>query len=220
VRIRPTTTQDASSIPSRFQRTVVHALGSNAVSIDPVGPGAAAAAGQSGGAGGSTPMSPGPGSSSAAGSKKQTFAFDHVLSPSCTQHDVFVATAQPLISRFLDGFNCTMLAYGQTSSGKTFTMTGVDLDRDANDISNNMGIIPRSVATIFARAQQLRDERAGAWSYTIKGSFLELYNEDLIDLLDESPARRDVQIREDKDGHILLGGLREVPVRSPAEVMG
>jgi hypothetical protein len=206
VRIRPTTTQDTHSIPTRFQRAVIHALGSNAVSVDAVSASAA-------GAGGA--MSPGPGVG-----KKQTFAFDHVLPADSTQHDVFVATAQPLISRFLDGFNCTMLAYGQTSSGKTFTMTGIDLDADPNDAGNGMGIIPRSVATIFARAGQLRDERAGTWTCSLKGSFLELYNEDVIDLLDESPVRREVQIREDKDGHILLGGLREVPVRSPAEVMG
>jgi hypothetical protein len=207
VRIRPTTTQDAHSIPNRFQRAVVHALGTNAVSVDPVSAASASTTGAS-------PMSPGPGAG-----KKQTFAFDYVLPPESTQHDVFATTAQPLLARFLDGFNCTMLAYGQTSSGKTFTMTGIDLDGDPTDAASGMGIIPRSVATIFARAGQLRDERSGAWTAAFKGSFLELYNEDVIDLLDESPARRDVQIREDKDGHIIMGGLREVPVRSPAEVM-
>jgi hypothetical protein len=214
VRIRPTTTQDTHSIPTRFQRAVVHALGSNAVAVDPVSNAANAAQGAGS-------MSPGPAAPAAGpGAKKQTFAFDHVLPPESTQHQVFTATAQPLITRFLEGFNCTMLAYGQTSSGKTFTMTGIDLDADPTDPANGMGIIPRSVATIFARAQQLRGERAGNWTCSFKGSFLELYNEDLIDLLDDSPSRRDVQIREDKDGHIIMGGLREVSVRSPAEVMG
>jgi hypothetical protein len=122
----------------------------------------------------------------------------------------------------MEGFNCTILAYGQTSSGKTFTMTGMDLDADASDTDNGMGIIPRAVSTIFTRAKQLKEERGGAWNYTIKGSFIEIYNEDLIDLLgleDSGGGRREVQIREDKDGHIIWGGLREVNVRSSGEVM-
>jgi Kinesin motor domain len=154
--------------------------------------------------------------------KKQIFNFDQVHAQSATQHSIFTSTAQPLVTRFLEGFNCTILAYGQTSSGKTYTMTGVDLDANPSDTDSGMGIIPRAVANIFARAQQLRNERAGAWKYEVKGSFIELYNEDLNDLLvdDASGARREVQIREDKDGHIIWGGLREVTVKSASEVMG
>jgi Kinesin motor domain len=135
---------------------------------------------------------------------------------------MFESTAQPLISRFTEGFNCTILAYGQTSSGKTFTMTGIDLDANPTDPSNNMGIIPRAVSSIFARANQLKEEKAGRWNYNIKASFIELYNEDLIDLfgIDDSGGRRDVQIREDKHGHIIWDGLREVNVRNSSEVMG
>jgi len=136
---------------------------------------------------------------------------------------MFESTAKPLIGRFLEGFNCTILAYGQTSSGKTHTMTGVDLDADPSDPNNGMGIIPRAVSTIFSRARQLKDERGGMWSYNIKSSFIEIYNEDLIDLLamdDPSGVRREVQIREDKDGHIIWGGLREMNVNNSSEVMG
>lgn len=101
-------------------------------------------------------------------------------------------------------------------------MTGVDLDADPSDPSNGMGIIPRSIATIFARAREMKEAKGGAWTFSIKGSFIELYNEDLIDLLstdDGTGGRREVQIREDKDGHILWGGLREVSVKSTNEVM-
>ena len=136
---------------------------------------------------------------------------------------MFTSTAQPLISRFVEGFNCTILAYGQTSSGKTHTMTGVDLDADPTDPNNGMGIIPRAVSMIFARCRQVKEERAGTWNFNLKGSFIELYNEDLIDLLgadDTGGARREVQIREDKDGHIIWGGLREVSVKNANEVMG
>lgn len=101
-------------------------------------------------------------------------------------------------------------------------MTGVDLDADPTDPSNGMGIIPRSIATIFNKANALKEERGGAWSYSIKGSFIELYNEDLIDLLsmdDGVGGRREVQIREDKHGHIIWDGLREVTVKTTNEVM-
>ncbi len=104
-----------------------------------------------------------------------------------------------------------------------YSMAGVDLDADPTDPSNGMGIIPRSVSTIFTRAREMKEQRGSSWTYSIKGSFIELYNEDLIDLLnldDASGSRREVQIREDKDGHIIWGGLREVAVKSANEVMG
>ncbi|KAG1778505.1 kinesin-domain-containing protein [Suillus placidus] len=211
LRIRPTTAQDTVSIPARFQRTVIHGTSSTIVTVDassaaPTASGSATAV--------ATP-------STAAG-KKQVFTFDQVHPPTVTQHSLFTSTAQPLISRFMEGFNCTILAYGQTSSGKTFTMTGMDLDADPSDPNNGMGIIPRAVSTIFSQARKLKEQRGGTWNYSIKGSFIEVYNEDLIDLLSSDEAtglRREVQIREGKDGSIIWGGLREVTVRNSNEVM-
>ncbi|KAI0372992.1 kinesin [Pilatotrama ljubarskyi] len=205
LRIRPTTSQDLTSIPTRFQRNVLSAVSNTTVSVD------------------ATP-SPGPGApaapaSSANNAKKQMFTFDQVHPPTTTQYEMFVSTAQPLISRFVEGFNCTILAYGQTSSGKTFTMTGIDLDADPSDPNNGMGIIPRAVSTIFARCRELKEERGASWQYSIKGSYIEIYNEDLIDLLADTTGKRDVQIREDKQGHIIWEGLREVNVKSANEVM-
>ncbi|KAF7363854.1 Kinesin-domain-containing protein [Mycena sanguinolenta] len=210
LRIRPPTNQDSTSIPTRFQRSVIHATSITSVSVDNV----------SGPATGG-PAAPASAASAAAQAKKQVFSFDRVHGPSTTQHEMFTGNALPLISRFVEGFNCTILAYGQTSSGKTHTMTGIDLDADPSDPNNGMGIIPRAVSTIFSTAKQLREDRAGAWTYQIKGSFIEIYNEDLIDLLvdDTGGARREVQIREDKEGHIIWGGLREVAVKNPNEVM-
>ncbi|KAJ6490639.1 hypothetical protein C8R47DRAFT_454318 [Mycena vitilis] len=209
LRIRPATSQD-SSIPARFQRSVIHASTPTSVSVD--------------NAAGPATGGPAPAASAAsatAAGKKQVFSFDRVHGPPTTQHEMFTANAQPLISRFVEGFNCTILAYGQTSSGKTHTMTGYDLDADPSDPNNGMGIIPRAVSTIFSTAKQLRDDRQGAWSFQIKSSFIEIYNEDLIDLLvdDTGGARREVQIREDKEGHIIWGGLRELVVKNPSEVM-
>jgi len=102
-------------------------------------------------------------------------------------------------------------------------MTGIDLDADPSDPNNGMGIIPRAVSTIFLGARQAKEERGNAWSFNLKASFIEIYNEDLIDLLsldDPNGVRREVQIREDKEGHIIWGGLREVNVRNTNEVMG
>ncbi|KAF9566305.1 kinesin-domain-containing protein [Agrocybe pediades] len=209
LRIRPPTTQDTHSIPARFQRSVIQTTSSTSISIE---------TSSSGLAGPQTPQSPSGGS----GPKKQVFTFDQVHPPPTTQYELFESTARPLVSRFIEGFNCTILAYGQTSSGKTFTMTGVDLDMDPSDPDNGMGIIPRAVSSIFAGARQLKEERGGAWNYSLKGSFVELYNEDLIDLLsleDPNGAKREVQIREDKEGHIIWGGLREVNVKNANEVM-
>ncbi|KAJ7085691.1 kinesin [Mycena belliarum] len=209
LRIRPPTTQD-SSIPSRFQRSVLHATSSTSVAIESTtGPSAGG------------PAQAASAASAAAAGKKQVFSFDQVHGPPTTQHAMFTSTAQPLVARFVEGFNCTILAYGQTSSGKTHTMTGVDLDADPSDPNNGMGIIPRAVSNIFSAAKQLREERGSTWTYQIKSSFIEIYNEDLIDLLvdDTGSARREVQIREDKDGHIIWGGLREVQVKNPSEVM-
>ncbi|KAG1756320.1 kinesin domain-containing protein [Suillus paluster] len=211
LRIRPTTSQDTVSIPARFQRTVIHAASSTIVNVDassasPTASGSATAV--------ATP--------STSIGKKQVFTFDQVHPPTVTQHSLFTSTAKPLISRFMEGFNCTILAYGQTSSGKTFTMTGVDLDADPSDPNNGMGIIPRAVSTIFSQARKLKEQRGGTWNYSIKGSFIEVYNEDLIDLLSSDEAtglRREVQIREGKDGSIIWGGLREVSVRNSNEVM-
>ena len=100
-------------------------------------------------------------------------------------------------------------------------MTGIDLDADPTDPSNGMGIIPRAVASIFTQCRELKEERGNAWNYSLKGSFIEIYNEDLIDLLsmDDSGARTNVQIREDKQGHIIWEGLREVNVKNSSEVM-
>ncbi|KAJ6576344.1 P-loop containing nucleoside triphosphate hydrolase protein, partial [Mycena sp. CBHHK59/15] len=189
-----------TSIPARFQRSVVPAASLTTVTVD-------------------SSTAHGSGPATGAASKPQLFSFDQVHGPPTTQHALFTATALPLVVRFVERLNCTILAYGQTSSGKTHTMTGTDLDVDPSDPNNAMGIIPRAVSTIFASTRQTKQERGGAWDYAIKSSFIEIYNEDLIDLLTSDDGRHEVQIREDKEGHIIWGGLKEVSVKNPAEVL-
>ncbi len=128
----------------------------------------------------------------------------------------------------MEGYNVTILAYGQTSSGKSYTMGTAATDSIefeglvAGKLPDpNTGIIPRAVAQIFESIQTAQKLKAGAVQYTVKASFIEIYNEDLIDLLADAEGdnRPLVQIREDKQGHIFWSGLREVKVKNVAEVM-
>lgn len=103
------------------------------------------------------------------------------------------------------GFNCTVLAYGQTGSGKTYTM-GTNY---AGGLDPNSGIIPRAILDIFNRLDQNVDLSA-----TITCSFMELYQEDLLDLL--SATRKPLEIREvNKNNEIP--GLTEIRVNTPEE---
>ncbi|EPQ26854.1 uncharacterized protein PFL1_05489 [Pseudozyma flocculosa PF-1] len=217
VRIRPLTSADQSSIPSRWQRSVVHASSSNSLHVEQ---GAAPPPGTAGAA------APASALSSSSRDKKQAFSFDRVLSPNDGQPQVYTV-AEPLISRFLEGYNVTILAYGQTSSGKSYTMgtsAGDEIDYESlvagQTADPQMGIIPRAVAQIFSTIKQ-NQARSGAVQYSAKASFIEIYNEDLIDLLADADgdARPHVQIREGKNGAIIWSGLREVKVSNVAEVM-
>jgi hypothetical protein len=123
-----------------------------------------------------------------AGNRQQrtTYNFDNVLGTQSSQEDVFGQTIQPVISDVLGGFECTMFAYGQTGTGKTHTMEG--------DLSNseNQGVIPRAAQAIF---DQLSDPKFRDSEVT--ASYLEIYNEELSDLLVEGSTELKLQICED-----------------------
>lgn len=211
VRIRPVTNADQGNIPSRWQRNVLHPLGANSLQIEQ---------------GAAPPPASGGAASANAPGKKQTFNFDRVLSPSDGQAQVYSSVAEPLIGRFLEGYNVTILAYGQTSSGKSYTMGTAVGDVDYESLvagqtpDPQMGIIPRAVGQIFSQMKS-NMSKSGAVQYSAKASFIEIYNEDLIDLLADSDGdtRPLVQIREGKGGQIIWSGLREVKVQNVADVM-
>ncbi|UZJ52336.1 hypothetical protein CBS101457_001656 [Exobasidium rhododendri] len=210
VRIRPVTGHDQSSIPARWQRSVVQSISSNVVQVD--------ASGQA--PPGATALAPGT-------SKKQNFTFDRVMGASDGQEQIYNASVMPLISRFLEGYNVTILAYGQTSSGKSYTMGTAVSEVDFESLVAGQrpdlqtGIIPRAVANIFAEMKTNQAAKGSSIQYTAKASFIEIYNEELIDLLadGEGDNRPLVQIREDKAGHIIWSGLKEVRVQNVADVM-
>lgn len=110
-------------------------------------------------------------------------------------------------------------SYGQTSSGKSYSMGTTGEDADYLDLSDSSraGLIPRTVETVFRRAEEIRLSSGPGASWECRVSFLELYNEDMIDLL--ANHGMPVSIREDKDGRIVWSGVREIKVSNVGEVM-
>ena len=134
----------------------------------------------------------------------KAFTFDHVFDINTYQESVYSTCVQQLIEGCLDGYNATVLAYGQTGSGKTYTMgTGFDLRIS----SENKGIIPRAVEHLFAGIQE-RQTKAKEMGlpcpeFKVNVQFLELYNEQIIDLLaDEGSCHSLIKIHEDATGGI------------------
>ncbi|ORX64435.1 kinesin-domain-containing protein [Anaeromyces robustus] len=136
----------------------------------------------------------------------RTFEFDYVFNVDSTQEMVYECV-KPLLDKFLEGFNSTVFAYGQTSSGKTYTM-GTGLDGNLN--TEMQGIVPRSIYDLF---QKLREKESDKFKYRVFVTFLELYNEDLTDLL-HPESSSNYQIREDP-----WYGIKEEEVDSPEELL-
>lgn len=107
------------------------------------------------------------------------------------------------------GYNVTILAYGQTGSGKTHTM-GTAFDGTETD---DIGVIPRAVAEIFDKIESMPE-----YDFDVSCSFMELYQEQLFDLLATGAREQSiVDIREDSVKGIFISNLREVPVKSTKE---
>ncbi|KAL0211498.1 hypothetical protein P9112_009796 [Eukaryota sp. TZLM1-RC] len=141
----------------------------------------------------------------------KTFHYDRVFPPQSTQDEIFT-TVDQLVMDAIDGFNCTIFAYGQTGTGKTFTMQGPDeILHDFEQFSTeDAGIIPRAVQLVFDRL------RTDYHDFTVNCSHLELYNEELIDLLGD--GKTNLRILEDKKG-VRVDGQEERHVRGPLEVL-
>ncbi|KAK7018005.1 Kinesin-related protein 11 [Halocaridina rubra] len=145
----------------------------------------------------------------------KTFTFDKVFGPDSKQIDVYKAVAKNSVEEVLNGFNCTIFAYGQTGTGKTYTMEGErTLDSTTWDDGPEAGIIPRCVNHLF---DELRLQNI---EFTMRVSFLELYNEELFDLLSPSNDMSKLRLYEDttRKGSCIIHGLEEVLVRSKSNV--
>lgn len=115
------------------------------------------------------------------------YVFDKVFGPMADQTSLFANVASPLFDEFLKGYNCTLLVYGMTSTGKTYTMSG-DNSIVNGQLSERAGIIPRMLIRLF---EVLQDANGVVHEdYMVKCSFVELYNEELKDLLSEDPKKK------------------------------
>ncbi|KAJ8654209.1 hypothetical protein O0I10_010157 [Lichtheimia ornata] len=145
--------------------------------------------------------------------KESSYSFDRVFGPEITQQEIYDEVAQPILDEMLLGYNCTIFAYGQTGTGKTYTMEG-DLEERDGGFSSQAGIIPRAVTKLFETL-----DNQGA-DYSVKVSLIELYNEELRDLLGQSNDNRALRIFEDQNGRgVIVQGMEESLISSASEAL-
>jgi hypothetical protein len=137
------------------------------------------------------------------------FTFDFVFDMDSSQQEVYETTAKPAVISILQGYNSTIFAYGQTGTGKTFTMEGFTY----NSSDNQRGIIPRSIEEIFNYIESFSSHDT---KFMVRASYLQIYNESISDLL--KPDKTNLQIREDKKRGVFVEGLSEWAVRSPSDI--
>uniref|UniRef100_A0A2N9EE15 Kinesin-like protein n=1 Tax=Fagus sylvatica TaxID=28930 RepID=A0A2N9EE15_FAGSY len=139
-------------------------------------------------------------------SSKKQFKFDHVFRPEDNQEAVFAQT-KPIVTSVLDGYNVCIFAYGQTGTGKTFTMEGTP---------ENRGVNYRTLEELF----RISEEKGGVMRYELFVSMLEVYNEKIRDLLVENsnqPAKK-LEIKQGAEGTQEVPGLVEARVYGTEDV--
>eukprot|EP00538_Stauroneis_constricta_P006192 CAMPEP_0119549968 /NCGR_PEP_ID=MMETSP1352-20130426/3585_1 /TAXON_ID=265584 /ORGANISM="Stauroneis constricta, Strain CCMP1120" /LENGTH=733 /DNA_ID=CAMNT_0007595699 /DNA_START=219 /DNA_END=2423 /DNA_ORIENTATION=- len=150
---------------------------------------------------------------------KRHFELDAVFDETSTQLDCYRRSgAQNAVCEDLfRGFNCTILAYGQTGAGKTFTMgtAASSSDADGNSaIGEHDGVIPRACHDLYATISSKCDGNA-----TVELSYMEVYNEEIRDLLTENTNTASMlRIRENMNGEVYVRGLTSQKVSSPADI--
>ncbi|XP_015811919.3 kinesin-like protein KIF21A isoform X3 [Nothobranchius furzeri] len=158
--------------------------------------------------------------------KDKAFTFDFVFDMDTQQDSIYTHCTERLIEGCFEGYNATIFAYGQTGSGKTYTMgTGFDV----NIGEEELGIIPRAVNHLFRgieeRRQAATEQGRPIPEFKINAQFLELYNEEVLDLFDTTrdlEARRqksNIKIHEDANGGIYTVGVTTRTVSSAVEMM-
>lgn len=151
------------------------------------------------------------------GQPETRFTFDHVACETVDQEMLFRMVGLPMVENCLSGYNSCMFAYGQTGSGKTYTMLGEIEDLELKP-SPHRGMTPRIFEFLFARIQaeeeSRRDEKL---TYNCKCSFLEIYNEQIMDLLD--PSSTNLSLREDVKNGVYVENLSEFEVRTVTDIL-
>ena len=138
------------------------------------------------------------------------FTFDRVYTASSTQFTIYNEVVAPIVEEVLQGYNCTVFAYGQTGTGKTYTMEG-----DARS-ETRKGIIPRAVQHIFTSLQELGVD------FTVHVTNLEIYNEEIHDLLATGPEAKPVRLYDETSSKrgIVIANATTAHVADVGDVLG
>uniref|UniRef100_A0A3P8T8C7 Kinesin family member 21A n=1 Tax=Amphiprion percula TaxID=161767 RepID=A0A3P8T8C7_AMPPE len=155
--------------------------------------------------------------------KDKAFTYDYLFDMDSQQDAIYSTCTEKLIEGCFEGYNATVFAYGQTGSGKTYTMgTGFDV----NIVDEELGIIPRAVHHLFKgieeRRQAAQEQGRPVPEFKINAQFLELYNEEVLDLFDSTrdmKRKSHIKIHEDATGGIYTVGVTTRTVSSEAEMM-
>ncbi|GAV86218.1 Kinesin domain-containing protein/Kinesin-relat_1 domain-containing protein [Cephalotus follicularis] len=151
------------------------------------------------------------------GHPESRFTFDVVADENVSQEKLFKVAGLPMVENCMGGYNSCMFAYGQTGSGKTHTMLG-DIEEGTRRHSVNCGMTPRVFEHLFSRIQKEKEARKDEkLIFTCKCSFLEIYNEQILDLLD--PSSCNLQIREDIKKGVYVENLKEMEVTCARDVI-
>ena len=145
--------------------------------------------------------------------EKRWFELDAVLDVDSSQQDVYEKSGayKSITEDLFEGFNCTILAYGQTGAGKSFTMGTAA--SSTGTIGEFDGLIPRACQDLFHCIQTKCDSNAH-----VEMSYLEVYNEEIRDLLCATDNKAQLRIRETLNGEVYVRGLQARTVRNPADV--
>uniref|UniRef100_A0A3Q2E5Q2 Kinesin family member 21A n=1 Tax=Cyprinodon variegatus TaxID=28743 RepID=A0A3Q2E5Q2_CYPVA len=155
--------------------------------------------------------------------KDKAFTYDFMFDMDSQQEAIYSTCTEKLIEGCFEGYNATVFAYGQTGSGKTYTMgTGFDV----NIAEEELGIIPRAVHHLYKgieeRRQAAQEQGRPVPEFKINAQFLELYNEEVLDLFDSTrdmKQKSNIKIHEDANGGIYTVGVTTRTVSSEAEMM-
>lgn len=137
---------------------------------------------------------------------QHTLPTNRILAHSSTQQDIYDEIVRPLVSSVLEGFNCCVFAYGQTGTGKTFTMEGVRADAE------QQGIIPRAFEQIWSHINRAENQ-----TFLVTASYMEIYMEELRDLL--RPQARPLELREREHCGVFVPNLHAVDCKSVDEML-
>ncbi|XP_062927044.1 kinesin-like protein KIF3C isoform X2 [Mobula hypostoma] len=136
----------------------------------------------------------------------KSFTFDAVYDHSSKQSELYDETVRPLVDSVLQGFNGTVFAYGQTGTGKTYTMQGIWADQEKR------GIIPNTFEHIFTHISRSQDQQ-----YLVRASYLEIYQEEIRDLLSKDQNKK-LELKEKPETGVYIKDLSSFVTKNVKEI--